>query len=282
MMSRDSVQGCSSAVLRHIDELHRIFGSLENCVLAVSGGVDSMTLAIVAARYPGVAARMFHAVSPAVPQAATERVKRYAAKENWDLTITDAGEFEDGRYLENPVNRCFYCKSNLYETVAGVFAGEQIVSGTNADDIEDFRPGLIAARDHGVRHPYVEANIAKSEIREIARHIGSEDLSELPASPCLSSRVETGIRIESGTLIGIDRAENHIRGRLGSNAVVRCRIRQGQVQIELDEHIHRQLTQAMSAQLSWEIRPLLAEPHRGLPVAFCTYSMGSAFVGVKV
>ncbi|MEC8564894.1 MAG: adenine nucleotide alpha hydrolase, partial [Pseudomonadota bacterium] len=86
-------------------------------VVAVSGGVDSMTLAHVAARTLGPAAGMVHAVSPAVPAAATQRVRAHGARFNWRLTCTEAGEFSDPDYLKNPVNRCYFCKNNLYDRI---------------------------------------------------------------------------------------------------------------------------------------------------------------------
>src|SRR5882757_11460128 len=91
---------------------------LDSAAVAVSGGVDSMTLAVIAHRTRHAATTMFHAVSPAVPPEATERVRRYARSEGWDLVVFDAGEFADADYRSNPVNRCFYCKTHLYSAIA--------------------------------------------------------------------------------------------------------------------------------------------------------------------
>ena len=266
--------------LCHIRSLHSILGGMEKCVVAVSGGVDSMTLALVARRFAGVNMKVFHAESPAVPPLATERVERYAALENWDLTIADAGEFADKRYRENPINRCYYCKTNLYRVISSFSAGKQIVSGTNADDMKDYRPGLAAAKNFGVRHPYVEAGIAKSDVRAIARYFGADDLSELPASPCLSSRVETGIRIESRDLLAIDRIETHVRRSLGAK-VVRCRVRRERIEIQLDNQAYSGVNAAVSERLTGEIAQLLDTSRKQLPVTLGRYRMGSAFVGVK-
>ena len=150
--------------------------------VAVSGGVDSMTLAVVAGRTLGRDARMYHAVSPAVPSEATRRVHAYADREGWTLDVMDAGEFGDARYMANPANRCYFCKTNLYGSMAARATGT-LVSGTNVDDLGDFRPGLAAAGEHAVRHPYVEAGFRKDDVRALARSLELDDLAELPAAP---------------------------------------------------------------------------------------------------
>ena len=98
--------------------LERVLGDIGRVAVAVSGGVDSMTLAVIAHRTLGDAATMVHAVSAAVPADATDRVEWYARREGWRLRRIDAGELLDGRYVANPVNRCYFCKTNLYTTIA--------------------------------------------------------------------------------------------------------------------------------------------------------------------
>ena len=130
-----------------------------------------MTLALLAGRRLGAESAMFHAVSPAVPPEATERVRAFAAREGWRLTVLDAGEFADPAYRANPANRCFYCKTNLYGALAAR-TDATLLSGTNLDDLGDWRPGLKAAEEHGVRHPFVEAGIDKAGVRAIAASAG--------------------------------------------------------------------------------------------------------------
>ena len=91
-------------------------------------------------------------------------------------------------YLANPVDRCFFCKTNLYGCIARL-TDAQILSGANLDDLQEYRPGLEAAKCHSVRHPYLEAGIDKRAVRSLARELGLGALSELPAAPCLSSRM---------------------------------------------------------------------------------------------
>ena len=244
--------------------------------VAVSGGVDSMTLAYVAHRLLDKQVTIYHAVSPAVPEAATSRVRSYAESNGWHLQVISAGEFNDDDYVANPSNRCFYCKSNLYGSIASLTDGT-IVSGTNLDDLSDWRPGLKAAEDYGVRHPFVEAGIDKASVREIAKHFGLDDISALPAAPCLSSRVETGLPIQAPELRFIDAAERLVRERVKAESV-RCRIRKQGIVIELDEDVHDDLKSNDSQYISDEISKLAASHRVSGAIAFAPYKMGSAFL----
>lgn len=201
--------------------------------IAISGGVDSMTLAHVAHAVLGQRARMVHATSPAVPPVATTRVREHATKAGWRLDLVDAGEFDDPRYRANPVNRCFFCKTNLYGSLAQMCGGT-IASGTNVDDLNDFRPGLKAAETWDVVHPYVEAGLDKSAIYSLAARLKLNDLVALPAQPCLASRVETGIAVNADDLAFVDDVETLLRAILGQGATVRCRITHAGVIVEAD------------------------------------------------
>jgi uncharacterized protein len=251
-----------------LDAVLRAIGPM---AVAVSGGIDSLTLATVAHRAgPGVT--MHHATSPAVPGEATERTRALAAREGWALDVFDAGEFADAEYRANPVNRCFFCKTSLYGAVAARTA-RQVVSGTNTDDLGEYRPGLIAAREHGVRHPFVEAGIDKAAIRLLARELGLGALSELPSAPCLSSRIETGIRIEAADLAMVHRAETLVTAALQPRTV-RCRVRAAGVVIELDPVALARMDSVQEATLRRSIAGLGV----ARPVAFAEYRNGGAFV----
>ena len=265
-----------SASTTGLSELRRRLDRIGKAAVAVSGGVDSMTLAVVAGRRLGADARMYHAVSPAVPPEATRRVRAYAAREGWPLEVMDAGEFEDARYMANPANRCYFCKTNLYGAMAARARGT-LVSGTNVDDLGDFRPGLAAAGEHAVRHPYVEAGLRKDDVRALARSLRLDDLAELPAAPCLSSRVETGIAIDPGDLTAIHRVEVRMRDALSPRSV-RCRVRREAIVVELDRAALDRLDPGAGEAVADEVRAAFGGRLAGRPVRFEPYRMGSAFL----
>ena len=268
----------SFGVESRVAALERMLEAFGRVAVAVSGGVDSMTLAVVAHRVLGDSAAMVHAVSAAVPVDATERVERYARREGWRLVCIDAGELLDARYVANPVNRCYFCKTNLYSTIAPLAgAGVTIVSGTNTDDLGDFRPGLAAAAEHAVRHPYVECGIGKPEVRAVAARLGLDDLAELPAAPCLSSRVETGIAIDPQVLKAIDACERLVRDATGA-VTVRCRVRHDAVVVELDDAALAGLEAPRRAALAREVDERMVASGVSLATRFEPYRMGSAFL----
>jgi len=154
----------------------------------------------------------------------------------------------------------------------------EVVNGTNLDDLGDYRPGLEAAKTHGVRHPFVEARIDKAMVRALAADLGLGRIAELPSAPCLSSRVETGIAIEAPVLRMIEEAEILLRETL-SPRTVRCRVRRAGIVAELDPAALEAIDDAMHADLSRSLIAL-AEKH-GVgprPVAFAPYRTGSAFL----
>ena len=244
--------------------------------VAVSGGIDSVTLATLAHRTVGSRVEMFHAVSPAVPDEATERVERLATDQGWRLRIVDAGEFADANYMANPVDRCFFCKTNLYGCIAR-HTDAQILSGANLDDLREYRPGLEAAKRHAVRHPFLEAGVDKKAVRSLARDLGLGALSELPAAPCLSSRVETGIAIRPEVLKAIHAVERSIATKFPAE-VVRCRVRAKGVVIELDPETLAAIAGKGEDEARAQAERVFAGIAPSLNLSFEPYRNGSAFV----
>jgi uncharacterized protein len=210
-------------------------------VVACSGGVDSLLLADLAHTAPGTTL-VAHSVTPAVPRAATERVRRTADALGWDLWLVESAEFTDERYLDNPVDRCFFCKTNLYDELeriavtltgglAGAHDGWTLMSGANVDDLGEYRPGLLAAAEHQVCHPYVEAGLGKLDIRALASSRG-RDWHDLPAAPCLASRLYTGTPVAPGLLRAVEEGELTAT-RLTGVEVLRCRVRGTHVLVEV-------------------------------------------------
>lgn len=265
-------------VTKKLDLLEKILRELSPLAIAVSGGVDSMTLGFVAHQAVNLKATLFHAVSAAVPTEATTRVRHYGNQQGWRLVVLEAGEFNDQNYLANPVDRCFYCKTNLYQAILQhKDPNATVLSGANLDDLNDYRPGLQAANNYGVRHPFVEADIDKTTIRNIARHLGLFDLADLPAAPCLSSRVESGIAIQADVLGLIHRVERYLSERL-SPQTVRCRLRNTGVVVELDQISLNALSSTEINDLSITIQTMCRSAGIEKPFAFEAYRMGSAFL----
>ena len=207
-----------------VEHLRDIVADLESVAVAFSGGVDS-TFVLKAAvdvlgpdRVVAVTGR-----SPSVPQSDIEDASRMAALIGVEHVFLQTDEFANEDYVSNPTNRCYFCKTTLY-THMWAFIAERglkaIVNGINADDLGDFRPGIQAAGEFGVRSPLAEAGLTKEDIRALSRYAGLPT-AEKPASPCLSSRVQYGERITPDKLRRIESAERFLR----EMGVTECRVR---------------------------------------------------------
>ena len=262
--------------LNELEALLASIGEGREIGVAVSGGVDSLTLAAAAHALLGSRVSMYHAQSPAVPFDATARVEALAAARGWRLEQFDAGEFTRSEYLANPVDRCFHCKTSLYGAMRARSTA-QLVSGTNLDDLGEYRPGLRAAAEHEVRHPYVEIGAGKEAVRAMARVLGLGSVAELPAAPCLASRIETGIGIEAA-MLALVHASERLVGAAVEARTVRCRVRAAGVVLELDAASLDAIGPQRRAELAGEVGGLFARAGFARTVSFAPYRNGSAFL----
>jgi len=197
-------------------ELQRAVSTVPSALVAFSGGVDSSCVAAAAFRVLGPRAVAVTAVSPALASGELDGARTVARAIGIEHRVVETHELERDGYRRNDRDRCFHCKVELYE-VLGALAERRgsaaVLSGANVDDLGDWRPGLRAAAEHGVRHPLVEAGLGKADVRAIARELGLPNAAK-PASPCLASRLPYGTSVDPAILAQVDRAEAALK-RLG-------------------------------------------------------------------
>jgi len=207
----------------------------DSVLVGYSGGVDSAYLACVALDALG-AGRMLAVIGRSASYPAEQWAQARAVAEQFHIPIAevDTGELENPQYAANPVNRCYFCKTDLWGRLAplAVVRGlAVVVDGTNADDLGDYRPGAKAAREHGVRSPLAELGFTKQDVRILSRRRGIPTWAR-PSSPCLSSRVPYGTSVTAERLALIERAEAALRG-LGVTGDLRVRYHGELARVEL-------------------------------------------------
>jgi len=230
--------------LRHkFRQLVQIFADMKRVVVAYSGGIDSSLVAKLAWDQLGEQALAVTAASPALLPEDLEEASRQAQYIGIRHQIVETQELQDPRYAANPPNRCYFCKSYLYTTLlqlAKTQGYDYVADGLNADDLADYRPGVQAARERGVRSPLAEVGMSKLEVRQLSRHLGLPWWDK-PAQPCLSSRFPYGEVITAEKLRRVGLAERYLR-RLGWHEV-RVRSEKDTARIELPPHQIREFVQ---------------------------------------
>ena len=199
-----------------LQQLRHLFVEMEQALIAYSGGIDSTLVAKIAYDVLGDRALAVTAKSPSLLPEELEDAIEQANSIGIAHQIVETHEMDNINYSSNPVNRCYFCKSELHDTLkplAVKLGYLYVIDGVNADDLQDYRPGIQAAKERGARSPLAEIGITKLEVREIARSIGLSCWNK-PAQPCLSSRFPYGEEITIPKLNRVGRAEIYLR-RLG-------------------------------------------------------------------
>ena len=205
------------------ERLLTVLQAMPRVAVAFSGGVDSAVVAKAALLAKGVNAVAVTADSPSVPRSELAAAKQLAAVIGIRHLVVATEEFDNPDYLKNDGRRCYFCKSELYSRIERLLPelGHPIVvSGANLDDLGDYRPGLTAAAEKGVRHPLQEAGLGKAEVRALAQY-WNLPVWDMPASPCLSSRIAPGLAVTPERTRRVEDAEAYLK----SLGLRDCRVR---------------------------------------------------------
>lgn len=195
-----------------------LLASWGRVAVAYSGGVDSAVVAKSAQLGCGDNAVAVTAVSDSLAHGELEAARELAERIGIRHVVLFTREFDDADYLRNAPDRCFHCKTELYSRIADeqpAIGFDVIANGANADDVGDYRPGMQAALEHGVRSPLIELGLRKADVRELAKH-WDLPVWDKPASPCLSSRIAYGVAVTPERVARVDQAERYLRELLST------------------------------------------------------------------
>ncbi len=207
----------------------------QRILVAYSGGIDSTLIAKIAFDVLGDGAIAVTANSPSLLPADLEDAITQAIEIGINHEVINTSEMDNPNYTSNPVNRCYFCKSELHDQLkplAKKLGYEYVIDGLNADDLKDYRPGITAAKERGVRSPLAEVGISKIEVRMLSKYLNLPWWNK-PSQPCLSSRFPYGESINVEKLQRVGKAEHYLRGLMGSEVDLRVRSIGDTAQIEI-------------------------------------------------
>lgn len=221
--------------MTRLHDLVNWFEDKNKVMIALSGGVDSALVAYAAFKKLGSSAVAVTADYKTLSKEELETAKQVCSEIGIQQIFLDYNELENEAFTKNDSNRCFHCRLELGDHLIKLAKEnnvEIIVDGTNVDDLGDYRPGIEALKQNGIRSPLVETNFSKSQIREAAKFVGLSVFNK-PSNSCLASRIPWGQRVTAEKLTRIELAENIVK-QLTSLTHVRVRDLNGSAKIEVD------------------------------------------------
>ena len=256
----------------YLDNLCDLILSYENCLVAYSGGVDSTFLSFFANKVLGEKSLMVTAKSPSLDNDELYNSLKIAKEKKWNHRVIDTKEFSNPDYTKNSLDRCYFCKEELFRTLSSIATNEGfnfVLDGSNIDDLNDFRPGMKASSQYGIKSPLVEVGLNKEMIRTISKHFKIPTWNK-PSQPCLSSRIPYGTTITPKILEEVSKSEKFLRS-LGFKEV-RVRHHGSIARIEVPEIYFEKI-------LEFKSRDLIVKQLKMIGFKFVTFDLSGFRTG---
>jgi len=238
-------------LVEKLAQLRQIFTDSQRVLVAYSGGIDSTLVAKIAFDVLGDRAIAVTANSPSLLPSDLESAITQAIQIGISHQVITTSEMDNPNYTSNPINRCYFCKSELHDRLkplAKDLGYEYVIDGLNAYDLKDYRPGIVAAKERGVRSPLAEVGVSKLEVRMLSQYLDLPWWNK-PSQPCLSSRFPYGESITIEKLQRVGKAEQYLRQLMGTEIDLRVRSIEDTAKIEIRADLIMNFMQAIDLAL---------------------------------